>query len=73
LVIDPFDEQLASWTKWASSRANANHAEAKLDVCHYTAGFYNRECSHSVSGNPPPGVQERGMAEEGHIVVSEIT
>ena len=54
-------------------RNYANHAEAKLDVAIYIAGFYNCERLHSVLGNLPPSVFERTMAEKELIVVSEIT
>lgn len=51
----------------------ANHAEAKLDVANYIAGFYNCQRLHSVLGNLPPSVYESVMAEKEPIVVSEIT
>lgn len=54
-------------------RNYANHAEAKLDVADYIAGFYNSERLNSVLGNLPPSVYERKMAEKELIVVSGIT
>jgi hypothetical protein len=43
-------------------RNYANHAEAKLDVANFIAGFYNCERLHSVLGNLPPSVYERTLA-----------
>ena len=54
-------------------RNYANHAEAKLDVANYIAGFYNCQRLHSVLGNLPPNVYERKMVEKEPIAVSEIT
>ena len=54
-------------------RNYANHAEAKLGVAIYIAGFYNCERLHSVLGNLPSSVYERTMAEKELIVVSQIT
>jgi putative transposase len=54
-------------------RNYANHAEAKLDVVNYIAGFYSCERLHPVLGNLPPSVYERTMAEKGPITASEIT
>ena len=54
-------------------RNYANHAEAKLDVANYIAGFYNCEGLHSVLGNLLPSVYERTRAEKELVVVSEIT
>lgn len=45
-------------------RNYANHAEARLDVANYIAGFYNWERLHSVLGNLPPSVYERTRARE---------
>ncbi|PYD85932.1 IS3 family transposase [Pseudomonas syringae pv. pisi] len=54
-------------------RSYANHAEAKLDVANYIAGFHNCQRLHSVLGNLPPSVYERKMAEKEPIAASEIT
>ena len=43
-------------------RNYANHAQSKLDVVNYIAGFYNCERPNSVLGNPPPSVYKRAMA-----------
>jgi len=70
-VAERFFLNLKMERVWQSNYAN--HAEAKLDVANYIAGFYNCERLHSVLGNLPPNVYERTMAEKKLIGVSKIT
>ena len=52
-------------------RNYATHAEARLQVVNYIAGFYNYERLHSLWCYLSPSIYERTMAEKELIVVSK--
>lgn len=47
---------------WRLEHSCANYAEAKIVIADQIVAFHNSEPLHSVLGNLPPSVNERGMA-----------
>ena len=52
-------------------REYTNHAEARVDIADYIAGFYKPVRLHSKLGNLPPNVYEQQIAAKQPIGVSE--